>query len=164
MPVVRWSWGSEYARGQSSASGTCVPEKNKLELGDGSRLSPDVMPFRLKRSRNMTSNCIRYAKEMVWISVEENEEQLKVTIRDDGPGILKTIFLICSIAFIKGRANHRHRAFHRKTLHGYMGGDIAMESYSPSGPSFDRAERKIVASQVPGHNQIVIFALPILLH
>ncbi len=84
--------------------GLAYQKKIKLEFlpGDEHKIISDVMLLGRAFS-NVTSNCIRYAKEMVWISVEENGEQLKITIRDDGPESWKTIFLICSIAFIKGR-------------------------------------------------------------
>ena len=70
--------------------GLAYQKKIKLEFlpGDEHKIISDVMLLGRAFS-NVTSNCIRYAKEMVWISVEENGEQLKITIRDDGPGILE---------------------------------------------------------------------------
>lgn len=84
--------------------GLAYQKKIKLEFlpGDEHKIISDVMLLGRAFS-NVTSNCIRYAKEMVWISVEENGEQLKTRSGTTGRESWKTIFLICLIAFIKGR-------------------------------------------------------------
>ena len=83
--------------------------KNKTGIfaGDEHKIISDVMLLGRAFS-NVTSNCIRYAKEMVWISVvEENGEQLKITIRDDGPGILEDDLPHLFDRFYKGKnGNH----------------------------------------------------------
>ena len=88
--------------------GLAYQKKIKLEFlpGDEHKIISDVMLLGRAFS-NVTSNCIRYAKEMVWISVEENGEQLKITIRDDGPGILEDDLPHLFDRFYKGKnGNH----------------------------------------------------------
>ncbi len=104
--------------------------KNKIGIfaGDEHKIISDVMLLGRAFS-NVTSNCIRYAKEMVWISVEENGEQLKITIRDDGPGILEDDLPHLFDRFYKGKnGNHGLGLSIAKRSMEYMGGDIAAKS------------------------------------
>ena len=112
-------------------------KKIKLEFlpGDEHKIISDVMLLGRAFS-NVTSNCIRYAKEMVWISVEENGEQLKITIRDDGPGILEDDLPHLFDRFYKGKnGNHGLGLSIAKRSMEYMGGDIAAKA-SPEGAIF----------------------------
>ena len=117
--------------------GLAYQKKIKLEFlpGDEHKIISDVMLLGRAFS-NVTSNCIRYAKEMVWISVEENGEQLKITIRDDGPGILEDDLPHLFDRFYKGKnGNHGLGLSIAKRSMEYMGGDIAAKA-SPEGAIF----------------------------
>ena len=117
--------------------GLAYQKKIKLEFlpGDEHKIISDVMLLGRAFS-NVTSNCIRYAKEMVWISVEENGEQLKITIRDDGPGILEDDLPHLFDRFYKGKnGNHGLGLSIAKRSMEYMGGDIAAKA-SPEGAVF----------------------------
>lgn len=85
---------------------------------------------------NVVSNCIRYAKVLVSVSVETQEEGVRIVIRDDGPGIpgeeLSRIF----DRFHKGKnGNHGLGLAIAKASLEYMGGTIHAES-SPDGAVF----------------------------
>ena len=112
-------------------------KKIKLEFlpGDEHKIISDVMLLGRAFS-NVTSNCIRYAKETVQISVEESGDQLKLTIRDDGPGIAENDLPHLFDRFYKGKnGNHGLGLSIAKRSMEYMGGDIAAES-SPDGAVF----------------------------
>ena len=117
--------------------GLAYQKKIKLEFlpGDEHKIISDVMLLGRAFS-NVTSNCIRYAKETVQISVEESGDQLKLTIRDDGPGIAENDLPYLFDRFYKGKnGNHGLGLSIAKRSMEYMGGDIAAES-SPDGAVF----------------------------
>ena len=117
--------------------GLAYQKKIKLEFlpGDEHKIISDVMLLGRAFS-NVTSNCIRYAKETVQISVEESGDQLKLTIRDDGPGIAENDLPHLFDRFYKGKnGNHGLGLSIAKRSMEYMGGDIAAES-SPDGAVF----------------------------
>ena len=117
--------------------GLAYQKKIKLEFlpGDEHKIISDVMLLGRAFS-NVTSNCIRYAKEMVQISVEESGDQLKLTIRDDGSGIAENDLPHLFDRFYKGKnGNHGPGLSIAKRSMEYMGGDIAAKD-SPEGAIF----------------------------
>ena len=117
--------------------GLAYQKKIKLEFlsGDEHKIISDVMLLGRAFS-NVTSNCIRYAKETVQISVEAAGDRLKITIRDDGPGISEADLPHLFDRFYKGKnGNHGLGLSIAKRSMEYMGGNIEAES-SPEGAIF----------------------------
>lgn len=85
---------------------------------------------------NVVSNCIRYAKLQVTVTVETLEEYVRIVIRDDGPGISKEELERIFDRFHKGKnGNHGLGLAIAKASLEYMGGTIHAESM-PDGAVF----------------------------
>ena len=103
--------------------GLAYQKKIKLEFlpGDEHKIISDVMLLGRAFS-NVTSNCIRYAKGDGSDFCGRVGDQLKLTIRDDGPGIAENDLPHLFDRFYKGKnGNHGLGAFHREAFHGIYG-------------------------------------------
>ena len=67
--------------------------------------------------------------------MEESGDQLKLTIRDDGPGHAKNDLPHLFDRFYKGKNGNHGLGLPAQSVHGILGGDIAAES-SPDGAVF----------------------------
>lgn len=117
--------------------GLAYQKKIKLEFlpGEEHKMISDVMLLGRAFS-NIVSNCIRYAKESVKISMETAGEKVTITIQDDGPGISKEDLPHLFDRFYKGKnGNHGLGLSIAKRSMEYMGGDITAET-SPEGARF----------------------------
>lgn len=78
---------------------------------------------------NVVSNCIRYAKETVTISIEPQKECIRVIVADDGPGIRKEETEKIFDRFHKGKdGNHGLGLAIAKRSLEYMGGTVCAVS------------------------------------
>lgn len=74
---------------------------------------------------NVVSNCIRYADEVVTVTLTGNEERVVLTIMDDGPGIREEETEVIFDRFHKGKnGNHGLGLAIAKRSLEYMGGTI----------------------------------------
>ena len=74
---------------------------------------------------NVVSNCIRYADEVVTVTLTGNEERVVLTIMDDGPGICEEETEVIFDRFHKGKnGNHGLGLAIAKRSLEYMGGTI----------------------------------------
>jgi len=117
--------------------GFAFSQNKKLVFEPASEHKMIVDAMLLERAfSNVVSNCIRYAKLQVTVAVEGQEDQVRIVIRDDGPGIPKEELGRIFDRFHKGK-NGNHGlglAIARASLE-YMGGTIHAES-SPDGAVF----------------------------
>ena len=74
---------------------------------------------------NVVSNCIRYAKETVTVTLTEGTDAVVITIMDDGPGIREEELSVIFDRFHKGKnGNHGLGLAIAKRSLEYMGGSI----------------------------------------
>ena len=86
---------------------------------------------------NVVSNCIRYAKETVTVTLSGDEERVVLTIMDDGPGIREEETEVIFDRFHKGKnGNHGLGLAIAKRSLEYMGGTIKAVSLA-SGAVFE---------------------------
>lgn len=105
------------------------------EPGEEITLISDAMLLERAFS-NVVSNCIRYAKSEVRIRVEKEEDRIRVTVSDDGPGLRSEDIDHLFDRFYKGKdGNHGLGLAIAKSSLKYMGGDIEAVS-SASGAVF----------------------------
>lgn len=78
---------------------------------------------------NVVSNCVRYAVHEVRVTLREAEEELEITIQDDGPGLKSEELAHLFDRFYKGKSGNHGLglAIARCSLE-YMGGMIKAES------------------------------------
>jgi signal transduction histidine kinase len=74
---------------------TVMPSDDIMLLADEEKLTRAVT--------NILSNCIRYAHSMITITAETGDDQVKISIADDGPGIDAQDFPNIFERFYKGR-------------------------------------------------------------
>lgn len=74
---------------------------------------------------NVVSNCIRYAREKVTVSLESLENSVKIVVSDDGPGILPEETEHIFDRFYKGKSgNHGLGLAIARCSMEYMGGSV----------------------------------------
>lgn len=74
---------------------------------------------------NVVSNCIRYAKEQVTVTVEEKKEKILLRVMDDGPGLRSEELEHLFDRFYKGKGgNHGLGLAIAKCSLEYMGADV----------------------------------------
>ncbi|MCI8510452.1 MAG: HAMP domain-containing histidine kinase [Lachnospiraceae bacterium] len=106
-----------------------------LEPGEEFLLITDVQLLE-RAVTNVVSNCIRYAKTAVHITVESSGGQILLTVQDDGPGLGDEDLLHLFERFYKGKnGNHGLGLAIAKRSLEYMGGDIEAQS-RPDGAVF----------------------------
>ncbi len=117
--------------------GFAFSQSKKLVFEPGSEHKMIVDAMLLERAfSNVVSNCIRYAKMQVTVSVETQEEHVRIVIRDDGPGIPKEELECIFDRFHKGKnGNHGLGLAIAKASLEYMGGRIYAEC-APDGAVF----------------------------
>lgn len=106
--------------------GFAYSQKKKLVFhpGTGHTMITDAMLLE-RAFTNVVSNCIRYAKETVTVTVEPGQESVKITVMDDGPGIEKEEVEVIFDRFHKGKnGNHGLGLAIAKCSLEYMGGTI----------------------------------------
>lgn len=106
--------------------GFAYSQKKKLVFHNGTshKLVTDAMLLERAFS-NVVSNCIRYAKETVTVSLTETESGVILTIMDDGPGIREEEIDVIFDRFHKGaNGNHGLGLAIAKLSLEYMGGSI----------------------------------------
>lgn len=92
--------------------------------GIGRKMILDAMLLERAFS-NVVSNCIRYAKENVTVSVDPQKDMVMITVMDDGPGIRKEETEVIFDRFHKGKnGNHGLGLAIAKRSIEYMGGTI----------------------------------------
>ncbi|MCI8452990.1 MAG: HAMP domain-containing histidine kinase [Lachnospiraceae bacterium] len=112
--------------------GLAYSKKIKLILDPGEEffLITDVQLLERAFS-NVVSNCIRYAKATVHITTESQEDQIFLTVLDDGPGIKNEELPHLFERFYKGKnGNHGLGLAIAKRSLEYMGADIEAQSRS----------------------------------
>ena len=117
--------------------GFAFSQSKKLVFEPGTEHKMIVDAMLLERAfSNVVSNCIRYAKMQVTVSVETQEEHVRIMIRDDGPGIPKEEIESIFDRFHKGKnGNHGLGLAIAKASLEYMGGTIHAEC-APDGAVF----------------------------
>lgn len=106
--------------------GFAYSQKKKLVFKPGINHKMILDAMLLERAfSNVVSNCIRYAKETVTVSVEPTKEGVMITVMDDGPGIREEEAEKIFDRFHKGKdGNHGlGLAIAKKSLE-YMGGTV----------------------------------------
>lgn len=106
--------------------GFAYSQKKKLVFQNGSshKLVTDTMLLERAFS-NVVSNCIRYAKETVTVTVTERSDGVVLTIMDDGPGIREDQVQVIFDRFYKGdNGNYGLGLAIAKRSLEYMGGSI----------------------------------------
>lgn len=99
-------------------------KKLVFKPGIGHKIILDAMLLERAFS-NVVSNCIRYAKETVTVSVEPQKEWVMITVMDDGPGIRREETEKIFDRFHKGKnGNHGLGLAIAKMSLEYMGGTI----------------------------------------
>lgn len=103
-------------------------KKLVFEPGEEHKMIVDAMLLERAFS-NVVSNCIRYAKVNVTVTIESLEKSVRIVICDDGPGIPKDETERIFDRFHKGQnGNHGLGLAIAKTSLEYMGGTIYAEN------------------------------------
>ena len=103
-------------------------KKLVFEPSIGHKMIMDAMLLERAFS-NVVSNCIRYAKVQVTVTVESQENGVRIVIRDDGPGIPSGELDHIFDRFHKGKnGNHGLGLAIAKASLEYVGGSIFAES------------------------------------
>ncbi len=106
--------------------GFAFSQNKKLIFEPGVEHKMVVDAMLLERAfSNVVSNCIRYAKVNVTVSLEVAEEMVRIVVRDDGPGIPKEETERIFDRFHKGKnGNHGLGLAIAKASMEYMGGTV----------------------------------------
>lgn len=89
---------------------------------------------------NILSNAVRYAKETITISLEQEQEYVIITVEDDGTGFTKKDLANASLAYYRGEKTQADAASHfglglyiSSILAGKLGGDLQFSNGTGGG-------------------------------